>query len=122
MKIGRSPLIAIGLALLAGGWAASGQIGNGANGAEQATAPAADETESRRASVRVADLVALPRMEIVSITGRTQASRTVELRAETEAKSSKSSPSAVTWSAKTTLSRGCVWTTGAPSSPRPRLF
>ena len=46
---------------------------------------AADETESqRRASVRVADLVALPRMEIVSITGRTQASRTVELRAETE--------------------------------------
>jgi hypothetical protein len=39
MKIGRSPLIAAALAMLAGGWIASGQIGNGANGAEQATAP-----------------------------------------------------------------------------------
>ena len=84
MKIGKSPLIAIGLALVAGGWIASGQIGNGANGAEQATAPAAEKTETPRASVRVADLVALPRMEMVSITGRTEASRTVELRAETE--------------------------------------
>lgn len=84
MKIGRSPLIAIGLALVAGGWIASGQIGNDANGAEQASTPAAEKTETPRVSVRVADLVALPRMEMVSITGRTQASRTVELRAETE--------------------------------------
>jgi len=84
MKIGKSPLIAIGLALLAGGWIASGQIGSGATGAEQASAPAADRPQAPLAAVRVADLVALPRMETVSITGRTQASRTVELRAETE--------------------------------------
>ncbi|MDH3738387.1 MAG: hypothetical protein OER92_04275, partial [Alphaproteobacteria bacterium] len=63
MKIGKSPLIAIGLALLAGGWIASGQIGSGATGAEQASAPAADRSEAPLAAVRVADLVALPRME-----------------------------------------------------------
>lgn len=84
MRIGRSLLIAIGLALLAGGWIASGQIGDSANGAEQASAPAAEQPEAPRVTVRVMDLVALPRMEIISITGRTEASRTVELRAETE--------------------------------------
>ncbi|NKB48509.1 MAG: efflux RND transporter periplasmic adaptor subunit [Alphaproteobacteria bacterium] len=84
MKIGKSPLIAAGLAVLAAGWIASGQIGTGANGAEQASAPTDPKTEAPRATVRVADLTALPRMETVSITGRTQASRNVELRAETE--------------------------------------
>lgn len=84
MKIGRSPIIAFSLALLAGAWIASGQIGPGANGAEQASAPDLQETAVPLAAVRVADLVALLRMETVAITGRTQASRNVELRAETE--------------------------------------
>ena len=81
MKIGKSPLIAAGLAVLAGGWVASGQIGTGA---EPAVAPNPQKTEAPRATVRVADLIALPWMESVSITGRTQASRYVEMRAETE--------------------------------------
>lgn len=80
MKIGRSPLIAAALAVLAGGWIASGQIGNGA---EQTAAPGARETVRPRMTVRVADLVARPRDEIISITGRTEASRIIELRAET---------------------------------------
>jgi multidrug efflux system membrane fusion protein len=84
MKIGRSPIIALALALLAVGWIASGQIGIGANGAEQAATPTPQEAAAPLATVRVAELVALPRMETVSITGRTQASRNVELRAETE--------------------------------------
>lgn len=84
MKIGRSPLIAAAIAVLAGGWIASGQFGDGANGAEQATAPSPQVTVRPRMSVRVADLVARPRDEVISITGRTEASRTVELRAETE--------------------------------------
>jgi multidrug efflux system membrane fusion protein len=84
MKIGKSPLIAAALAVLAGGWIASGQIGTGANGAEQASAPSSPKTEAPRVAVRVADLVALMRMDSVSITGRTQASRNVEMRAETE--------------------------------------
>ena len=84
MKIGKSPLIAAALALLAGGWIASGQIGTGANGAEQASAPSGEKIEFSPIAVRVADMVALSRMETVSITGRTQASRSVELRAETE--------------------------------------
>lgn len=84
MKIGRSPLIAAALAVLAGGWIASGQIGNGANGAEQSTAPSTQETVRPRMTVRIADLTARSRQEIVSITGRTEASRSVALRAETE--------------------------------------
>ena len=84
MKIGRSPLIAAALAVLVGGWIATGQIGTNATGAEQATATAAEKTATPRMTVRVADLIALPRMETVSITGRTEASRIVELRAETE--------------------------------------
>ena len=83
MKIGRSPLIAAALAVLAAGWIASGQIGNGANGAEQASAPSAQEVKQPRMTVRVADLVARPREDIVTVTGRTEASRTVKLRAET---------------------------------------
>ena len=39
MKIRKSPLIAAGIALLAAGWVASGQIGTGATGAERAAAP-----------------------------------------------------------------------------------
>ena len=38
MKIGRSPVIAAALAVLAGGWIATGQIGTSATSAEQATA------------------------------------------------------------------------------------
>ena len=84
MKVAKSPLIAGAIAVLAAGWIASGQIGNQANGAEQVTPPDTQETAVPRTSVRVADLVARPRMEIVSITGRTEASRSVDLRAETE--------------------------------------
>ena len=86
MRIGKSPLIAAGLAVLAVGWIASGQIGNGA---EQASAPIDQAIEAPPISVRVADLVALARMETVSITGRTQASRIVEMRAETEGQVTK---------------------------------
>lgn len=84
MKIGKSPLIAAAIAILAGGWIASGQIGSGANGAEQSTAPSPQETARPRMTVRIAELTARPRQEIVSITGRTEASRKVAIRAETE--------------------------------------
>jgi multidrug efflux system membrane fusion protein len=84
MKLRKSPLIAGAIAVLAAGWIASGQIGEGANGAERATAPSTEQTVTPRMTVRVADLVARPRMETVSLTGRTEASRRVELRAETE--------------------------------------
>ncbi len=84
MKLRKSPLIAAAIALLAGGWVVSGQIGNGADGAEQAAAPAAEQAAAPLMTVRVADLVARPRMETVSLTGRTEASRRVDLRAETE--------------------------------------
>lgn len=84
MKLRKSPLIAAAIALLAAGWIASGQIGNGANGAEQSALPSAGQSVAPRMAVRVADLVARPRMEFVSLTGRTEASRRVKLRAETE--------------------------------------
>jgi multidrug efflux system membrane fusion protein len=84
MKLRKSPLIAGAIAVLAAGWIASGQIGEGANGAERATAPSTEQTVTPRMTVRVADLVARPRMETVSLTGRTEASRRVELRAETD--------------------------------------
>ncbi len=81
MKIRKSPLIAAGIALLAAGWVASGQIGTGA---EQAAAPNPEQAAAPLMRVRVAELVARPRMETVSLTGRTEASRRVEVRAETE--------------------------------------
>ncbi len=84
MKIGKSPLIAGAIALVAAGWIVSGQIGQDANGAEQATASVIEETAATPMAVRVADLAARSRNAVVTVTGRTQASRTVELRAETE--------------------------------------
>lgn len=84
MKIGKSPLIALAIAALAGAWIASGQFGNDANGAEQTTGTPPVQETAAIMSVRVADLNALPRRATVSISGRTQASRTVEMRAETE--------------------------------------
>lgn len=84
MKIARSPLIAAAIAIVAAGWIISGQIGENANGAERPAAAPAQTAAKPPMTVRVADLVARPRTETVSITGRTQASRSVELRAETE--------------------------------------
>ena len=84
MKIGKSPLIAGAIALIGVGYIASGQIGKDANGAEQsAVEPQQQEAAAALMAVRVADLVAQPRMEVVTITGRTEASRRVQLRAET---------------------------------------
>lgn len=85
MKIGKSPLVAAAIAALAGGWIITGQIDNGADGAEQTATDATQQTAAPLMSVRVRDLVARPRKGVVSITGRTEASRSVELRAETKA-------------------------------------
>ena len=86
----RSVVIAGGLAVLAAGWMLSGQFGGESDGASEiaelaAIEPAAvPETADALASVRVAQLSAQPRERTLIVSGRTEASREVELRAETD--------------------------------------
>lgn len=84
MKLRRSPLIAAAIAVLAGAWVASGQIGERANGADHTAAPPPQPSAAPPVAVRVRELVARQREQTVTITGRTAASRSVEVRAETE--------------------------------------
>ena len=78
----KSIITALILAVLAVGWILTGQFApNDANGDDEA-APV--EQAATTMKVRVADLKAMPRIETVDVTGRTEASRKVDLRSETE--------------------------------------
>lgn len=79
----KSVITALVLAVLAVGWILTGQFGSDdANGEENAATNAPPAAKTMK--VRVADLAAIERTETVGVTGRTEASRKVELRAETE--------------------------------------
>jgi multidrug efflux system membrane fusion protein len=78
-----SILIATLLAVVAAGWIASGQIGSSEPQPAQSIAATPPDVQ-RKMSVRVREIVARPLVREVTITGETQASRHVEMRAETE--------------------------------------
>ena len=81
-----SIITALVLAIIAIGWVVSGQFSSDGAGPVADGAPAATDGARAREpmQVRVADLEAVMRVERVDVTGRTQASRTVEIRAETD--------------------------------------
>ncbi len=80
----KSILIAIVIAVAAGGWIASGQFANGAR--EEPDEPAAQaeaEAIDRLQSVRIIESTARQRQNRIVVSGRTMPSREVTLRAET---------------------------------------
>jgi multidrug efflux system membrane fusion protein len=82
----KSIITAVILAVIGIGWIASGQFGTdkGADATGDDTASATSEQAKKAPmQVRVADLEAVMRIERVDVTGRTEASRTVQIRAET---------------------------------------
>lgn len=79
----KSVLIAALMALAAVAWIASGQLMPGDAPTEQ-TAQPTEPAVQKLMSVRVRDLVARPLVHEVTVTGETQASRRVDVRAETE--------------------------------------
>ncbi|MHA1564597.1 MAG: efflux RND transporter periplasmic adaptor subunit [Alphaproteobacteria bacterium] len=89
----KSVLIAIIISLGAGAWIFSGQFANGArdtglrkNGEGEVTVQTSGEKPTALAKVRVAKLVATPRVNLLIINGRTEASRSVRVRAETDSR------------------------------------
>jgi len=78
----KSIITALVLAVLAVGWIVTGQFGSDDPAPADATATSAPAPEKMK--VRVAELGAIARTENVTVTGRSEASRKVELRAETE--------------------------------------
>ena len=79
----KSIITACILAIIGIGWVASGQFG-GEDGADAVASDTASQTAARAPmQVRVADLKAVMRVERVDVTGRTEASRKVQVRAET---------------------------------------
>lgn len=83
-KIRTSILIAMGLAGLAITWILSGQFASDGNSSTtDVQAPASAPAETVLATVRTMDLSAQTRGQTLSVTGRSEASRQVELRAET---------------------------------------
>jgi membrane fusion protein, multidrug efflux system len=87
MRIKRSHLIAVGLALGLAGWLASGQLdalgGNADGGNPSATASAPAESAPPPMTVRVRELEAEPVSRQIVVNGRTAPAREVEIRAET---------------------------------------
>jgi multidrug efflux system membrane fusion protein len=81
-----SIITALILAVIGVGWIASGQFGTDdpavATNGDTASATSAQGSKAPM-RVRVADLEAVMRVERVDVTGRTEASRTVQVRAET---------------------------------------
>jgi multidrug efflux system membrane fusion protein len=79
----QSYLIAGILALVAAGWVASGQVGQ-TDGPKAARKPPADLTATQIVpTVRVRTLIAQPRQAEVILRGRTEATRKVDIKAET---------------------------------------
>lgn len=77
----KSVITAVILAVLAVGWILTGQFGTEEANGETPLTTTSDTANIMK--VRVANLEALPRVETVGVTGRTEASRKVEIRAET---------------------------------------
>jgi len=83
MTFNRSLLLAVFIALAAGGWILSGQFTNGTRTDEELTAAA--ETAAKPpelTAVRVRESVAEPYSSAIVISGRTAASRYIELKAQ----------------------------------------
>lgn len=78
----KSIITALVLAALAVGWIVTGQFGSDDANGEDTARPA--EQAAAPMKVRVAELEAIARVETVDVTGRTEASRKVQLRSETE--------------------------------------
>lgn len=84
----RSYLLALLIAALAAAWVLSGQFQNPgaqAPSREVVEVPSLPEDEARLPAVRVAHLQARPHSRSIVVRGRTEAKRTVQLRAETDA-------------------------------------
>jgi membrane fusion protein, multidrug efflux system len=84
MRIRSSYLIAAGLALAIVGWLASGQLGAGRSRDEPETQAQASPPGPPALQVRVREVEAEPVALEIVVNGRTEPSREVELRAETE--------------------------------------
>ncbi|MEP4377585.1 MAG: efflux RND transporter periplasmic adaptor subunit [Alphaproteobacteria bacterium] len=83
----KSIITALILAVIGVGWIASGQFGSdeaAVTTGSDAVSPPSAEVNKAPMRVRVADLEAVMRVERVDVTGRTEASRKVQIRAETE--------------------------------------
>lgn len=78
----KSVITALVLAVLAVGWILTGQFGSDRPNADDPVA--APSATTQKMKVRVAEISAIAHTENVNVTGRTEASRKVELRAETE--------------------------------------
>ena len=86
MRLRRSYVLALIIAAIISAWILSGQIGNGdSTVAEQSSAGASASaaTENKTPHVRARVFHAQPRRSVLTIRGRTEALRTVEIRAET---------------------------------------
>ncbi|MEK9795782.1 MAG: efflux RND transporter periplasmic adaptor subunit [Alphaproteobacteria bacterium] len=79
----KSIITALALAVLAVGWILSGQFGTD-DAIGEDTIGAATQAATAPMKVRVTDLKAITRVDTVDVTGRTEASRTVQLRSETK--------------------------------------
>lgn len=94
MRLNRSFLLAGVIAIGAGGWILSGQFANGARTDTNAAATTESEASSPElAAVRVREIAAEPYRSAVTITGRTAASRHIELKAQILGKVVKVGPS-----------------------------
>lgn len=83
-RLHRSHYIAIGIAVAIGLWFMTGVIGGGESNGNDLTAAEADAANSAATRVRVAESTAAMRRSFVTIRGRTEAKRAVEVRAETQ--------------------------------------
>jgi multidrug efflux system membrane fusion protein len=79
----KSIITALGLAVLAVGWVLWGQFDTG-DAIGEDTIGTATQAATAPMKVRVTDLKAITRVDTVDVTGRTEASRTVQLRSETK--------------------------------------
>jgi len=79
----KSIITALALAVLAIGWVLWGQFGTD-DAIGEDTIGTATQAATAPMKVRVTDLKAITRVDTVDVTGRTEASRTVQLRSETK--------------------------------------
>ena len=84
----KSVIIAIIITVGAGAWIFSGQFANSARdtGDGEIAVQTASQQPAALAKVRVAKLVATPRVNLLTINGRTEASRSIQIRAETDSR------------------------------------
>ncbi len=83
MRLNRSYLIAALLALAAVAWVASGSLGENPSTPEVSKPPVDVDALRETTRVRVRESTAAPRLIELSLTGHTEAVRTVDVRAET---------------------------------------